>query len=175
MQRIERIAAIILTGCVIVYTVLWRGAEQTPESLAAMRGAATAFVVALGLLVVYEVFFNKQRIRKRKQARQKRTSLFISVHDTLSGEMRNLEHIAEKRPYNNEQHRRAVEQVSFGLIAEQMPELAAYWSFRTIARRVEAECRRNIGFLVGKKDVSILLPLVAKLERQLDKGIKRVQ
>lgn len=86
----------------------------------------------------------------------------------IQRERNNFERLQQPIKYTGESHRKAVEVYSFELLEKDLVNLNDYCSFRRLTNKVVAESARLRNS--AKKDVSVLIPLLDKLEAKLKKA-----
>lgn len=150
----------------------WLTQEPSPEPTAALYASAAVFIVSvIGLPIQY--FFNEERQKRSKADREKRREVFDWVLDRLDGEMKNLRQIESKRVYSGESHRKAVEDSSFELLAEEIEKLLGFFWYRKSARQILDEIARIQKLPPNGKDVHKIIPMLEALRPRLEADLKR--
>ena len=144
-----------------------------PEPIASFIGAA-ALLVAATLAIPVHWFFDDDLKARRQRVYEQRRSILDAVLDRMDGEMENFRHISEKRNYSDEDHRRSVENSSFELLAEETEKVASWRGYRGPATAILHEIKRNESLPPGQKDVSRLVPLLAKLRPRVERELNKV-
>ena len=84
-----------------------------------------------------------------------------------SGEIRNFQHIVDKRPYKNPGHKRAVTQISFKKLAETMKDLSGVRAFHDDAIELRQLAEQELARLAEESEAAEILAVLQRLEPRL--------
>ncbi len=146
---------------------LWYWADDRANEPFYTAIATSIVAVLAGGGIVIQYLFDERLLAARRARKEQEKADQKRLLDRIEHEWSNFEHIRDKEKYNSENHRRAVEDVSIELLADELGRIRGKRTYRKLADQALAETARIKEMPPRQKDVSRLLPIVDRIRSKL--------